>query len=54
VFYIYPDVKNIDAAVLCDSEVWSPIRIPAVLEKCDVCTTIVIADVLYLGDSVQI
>lgn len=52
-FYIYPGVKSIDAAVLCDSEVGSPIRIPAVLEKCDVCSTIVISDVLYLGDALQ-
>jgi hypothetical protein len=46
-------VKSIDAAVLFDSEVWSSIRIPAVLQKCDVCTTILIPDVSYLGDALQ-
>ena len=53
VFYIYPSVKSKYAVVLCDCEVWSSIRIPAVLEKCDVCTTILIPDVSYLGDALQ-
>jgi len=46
-------VKSKDAVVLCDCEVWSSIRVPAVLEKCDVCTTILIPDVSYLGDALQ-
>ena len=38
------------AAVICDSEVWSSIRISSVLDECKVCSTIVIPYVLYLCD----